>query len=204
MTTDISAFESLPYTKLLKRDEDGEFVASIAEFPGCSAHGATENEALEFLREVTAAWIEERLAAGLEIPKPQQDESLPSGKWLQRVSRSLHHALIGLAKAEKVSLNQLVTTILAEATARRRAIPILVDATAVDIITDKYAIEIKQAHFHQDVLARDFGHWNIIGGETPLGVLHIAEVTEKIIAKRGKSTLPNEDVWNLEPAHHGR
>src|SRR6266849_11141588 len=109
MTTDITAYMSLPYTKMLKKDEDGDFVASIVEFPGCSAHGATKVEALEFLSEVMTAWIEERLAAGQDVPRPQEEEVLPSGKWVQRVSRSLHQALVSLAKAEEVSLNQLVT-----------------------------------------------------------------------------------------------
>ena len=45
-------------------------------------------------------------------------EDLPSGKWLQRVPRTLHLKLSALAKREGISLNQLVVSILAEAVGR--------------------------------------------------------------------------------------
>ena len=47
-------------------------------------------------------------------------EDLPSGKWLQRVPRTLHRDLIRLAERERVSLNQLVTALLSEAVGARR------------------------------------------------------------------------------------
>ena len=122
MNRDLDFYISLPYTRMLKRDTDGDVVASIAELPGCIAHGVSEAEALEFLSEVMSAWIDERLSSNLDIPVPEGEEELPSGKWVQRVSRSLHQELVKLAKAEDVSLNQLVTTILAEAVGRRRAV----------------------------------------------------------------------------------
>ena len=47
-------------------------------------------------------------------------EKLPSGKWLQRAPRTLHRDLIRLAERERVSLNQLVTSLLSEAVGARR------------------------------------------------------------------------------------
>ena len=47
-------------------------------------------------------------------------EKLPSGKWLQRVPRTLHRDLIRLAERERVSLNQLVTALLSEAVGARK------------------------------------------------------------------------------------
>ena len=47
-------------------------------------------------------------------------EDLPSGRWLQRVPRTLHRDLIRLAERERVSLNQLVTALLSEAVGARR------------------------------------------------------------------------------------
>ncbi len=43
----------------------------------------------------------------------------PSGKWVQRVPRSLYLKLTVLAKAEGVSLNQFVTAVLAEAAGKK-------------------------------------------------------------------------------------
>jgi antitoxin HicB len=114
-------YRDLPYGIILRKDEDGEWVARIEELPGCTAHGKSRSEALENLEEVETLWIEDALAMGDVIPEPQPNESLPSGKWLQRVPRSLHRKLAELAKREGVSLNQLATSIFAEAVGRRHA-----------------------------------------------------------------------------------
>ncbi len=108
-------FLALPYTTVLRRDDDGDIVARIDELPGCTAHGKSESDALSNLREAMELWITERIEAGQPVPEPAPEEVLPSGKWVQRVPKSLHKKLSALAKAERVSLNQLVTSILAEA-----------------------------------------------------------------------------------------
>lgn len=51
---------------------------------------------------------------------PALTEDLPSGRWVQRVPRTLHRDLIRLAERERVSLNQLVTSLLSEAVGARR------------------------------------------------------------------------------------
>ena len=117
---DIHYYFSLPYTVVVRRDEEGDYVARIDELPGCSTHGENPQDALENLKEVQKAWIEDCLEQGDPIPEPDMEESLPSGKWLQRVPRSLHRELGRLAKREKVSLNQLVTSILSEAVGARK------------------------------------------------------------------------------------
>src|SRR5690348_10186893 len=113
-TTD--EYMALPYTIVLKKDDDGDVVAKITELEGCIAHGPDEAEALRCLREVQRVWIESCLESGQQIPEPDPEEVLPSGKWVQRVPRSLHLKLTQLAKKEEVSLNQLVTSILSAAT----------------------------------------------------------------------------------------
>ena len=116
---DLEYYLTLPYTETLTRDEDGDFIARVQELPGCAIHGATREEALARLQEVKELWIAERLKSGLSIPEPAQEEPLPSGKWVQRVPRTLHRRLTELARAEGVSLNQLATSILAEAAGRK-------------------------------------------------------------------------------------
>ena len=111
-------YRDLPYKIVLRKDDEGDWIARVEELPGCTAHGATKAEAIANLEEVQSLWIEDAIAAGDPIPEPAAEESL-SGKWLQRVPRSLHRKVSELAKNERVSLNQLVTSVLAEAVGRR-------------------------------------------------------------------------------------
>ena len=111
---DFAYYMALPYAKLLRPDADGDIVARIVELPGCSAHGENEEEALENLREAQQFWLEDCIEAGDPVPQPEKAEPLPSGKWVQRVPRSLHQHLAAAAKSEGVSLNQLVTSMLSE------------------------------------------------------------------------------------------
>lgn len=110
----LNDYLKLPYTITLKPDDEGDWVARVEELEGCVAHGRTQAEALERLEETKALWIEDALAQGQPVPKPAPAEPLPSGRWLQRVPRSLHKRLTQLAKKEGTSLNQLVTTVLSE------------------------------------------------------------------------------------------
>jgi antitoxin HicB len=116
MPKTLEEYLRLPYTIILRRDpQDGIVVARVEELSGCSAHGDSEEEALTNIRDSMADWIADCLEVGDPVPEPAEEVELPSGKWLQRVPRSLHLKLIRLAQQEGVSLNQLVTTALAEA-----------------------------------------------------------------------------------------
>lgn len=116
MPKTLEEYLRLPYMIVLRRDQrDDIVVARVEELPGCSAHGTSEQEALSNLHDNMADWIADCLEAGDPIPEPTEEVELPSGKWLQRVPRSLHLKLIRLAEREGVSLNQLVTSTLAEA-----------------------------------------------------------------------------------------
>ena len=117
--TDISHYLSLPYTKVLKRDDEGDVIATIAEFDGCTTHGSDEPEALKNLIDVQAAWLEAAITAGQDIPVPEIEENLPSGKFVVRIPRSLHQKLNKLAKKDDVSLNQLIVMATTEHVARR-------------------------------------------------------------------------------------
>jgi len=112
---DIRHYLDLPYTFILRTDEEGDVVARVDELPGCVTHGKDASEALDNLREGMEAWIAERIESGQPVPEPAVEEPLPSGKWVQRVPRTLHRRLSLAAKNEGVSLNSFVTSILSEA-----------------------------------------------------------------------------------------
>ena len=95
-----------------RQDEDADVIARIDELPGCIAHGKDEADALTNLASMKRLWLADCLEAGETVPEPETPGPLPSGKWVQRVPRSLHRKLAQAAKREGVSLNQLVTSML--------------------------------------------------------------------------------------------
>lgn len=109
---DLDYYLRLPFTEVLRPDDEGDFVARIAELQGCVAHGDTKAKALENLQTVKELWIQDAFENGDPIPEPEVETALPSGKWVQRVPRSLHKKLVALAKREGTSLNQLVVSVL--------------------------------------------------------------------------------------------
>lgn len=88
--------------ELIPDKEDGGFVASIPDLPGCLSQGETEEEALKNIEEAKMLWIETALKAGREIPKPREKFS---GNILIRIPKSLHQRLALEANREGVSLN---------------------------------------------------------------------------------------------------
>lgn len=71
--------------------------------------GAADMEQLGVAREL---WIETRLEDGLPVPEPAPEE--PSGRVSLRMPSSLHAKLIRIAERQGVSLNLLLSSILAE------------------------------------------------------------------------------------------
>jgi antitoxin HicB len=102
-----------PYARLVLPDEDGTVAAEIIEFPGCIAVGANATEALANLEEVAADWIRAALEQGQDIPEPM-DAAGYSGKFVVRMSKSLHKRASLCAERDGVSLNQFIVTCVAE------------------------------------------------------------------------------------------
>jgi predicted RNase H-like HicB family nuclease len=96
-------------------EEDGGFIATAKDLPGCSAFGKTHAKAVTEIQHAIKAWQDAASAAGNPVPEPSShgDEvPLPSGKVLLRIPRSLHASLIEQAKKESVSLNQHLVSVL--------------------------------------------------------------------------------------------
>src|SRR5437016_12103865 len=56
--------------------EDGAYIASVDELPGCLADGQSVDEALANLKTVAREWIEVATEEGREIPKPMTVQDL--------------------------------------------------------------------------------------------------------------------------------
>ena len=116
----IEYYMQLPYSILLHQIEDeGEryWIAEFPELPGCTSHGSTVDEAVKNAEEAKKDWILDSLEQGEEVPSPI-DRDRFSGSSLVRMSPSLHRALSLMAESEKLSLNQLIVTILAKEVGR--------------------------------------------------------------------------------------
>jgi RNA polymerase sigma-B factor len=110
-----------PYhIELVKDAEPGTgWTAQVEELSGCTAHGATPDEAARGIEPAMRDWIADALAHGREVPKPRSAAS-HSGRLLVRMPQSLHAELARSAEREEVSLNQFITSSLASAVGWRR------------------------------------------------------------------------------------
>lgn len=52
-------------------DEDKVFVAEVPEFPGCMAHGDTQELALAGTKEAVQLWIDTAREVGRPVPAPK-------------------------------------------------------------------------------------------------------------------------------------
>lgn len=88
-------------------EEDQCFIARVAEFSLLSAHGETQEEALQELREVVQFVVDDLESSGEPIPQPISERNF-SGKVNLRMPQYLHRELTIEAKEQGVSLNQLI------------------------------------------------------------------------------------------------
>ncbi|MBP7526415.1 MAG: type II toxin-antitoxin system HicB family antitoxin [Syntrophorhabdaceae bacterium] len=101
----------------LREDEGGGFLATFPDLPGCMADGETPEEALADAKAAFESWMDAQKEWGR--PYPASASVGMSGKFVQRIPKSLHTKLVKRAKQEGVSLNTLVLTYIAEGMGRR-------------------------------------------------------------------------------------
>lgn len=107
------AFDVAP----LSEESGGGFLITWPELPGCMSDGESIEEAIINGRDAFQMWMETYIEQGREVPKP--DSASSSGKFVQRVPKSLHSRLAAYARSEGVSMNTLVATMLAENLGKR-------------------------------------------------------------------------------------
>jgi predicted HicB family RNase H-like nuclease len=94
--------------------EDGEHVATVAEFPSLSWLAPTPAEALAGLADVVHDVLTDLAATGEPIPEPLSERAY-SGRFVVRVPSEVHRRLAREAAEQHVSLNRLVSDRLARA-----------------------------------------------------------------------------------------
>ena len=110
----LNDYLALSYRMEIVRDSDeGGFVASYPDLPGCITCGETEEEALKNALDAKKAWLEAALEENIEIPEPDSLEAY-SGQFKLRLPRSLHRALAEHSQREGISMNQYCGYLLAK------------------------------------------------------------------------------------------
>ena len=107
----------------LSESDGGGFLITFPDLAGCMADGETEAEAIENGRDAFLCWVSAVSDMGETIPAPLfktqvTREKRYSGRFVQRVPKSIHAQLTDQAKHEGVSLNSLVLAFIAEGLGR--------------------------------------------------------------------------------------
>jgi len=116
ITPEVEALAAQPYRLVIWRDEDDDaWCGEIPELPGHIAAADTLEEMLALAEDAKRAWIATALALGRPVPppRPADDTTMKSGKFVVRVPPPVHTALVREANRQGVSLNELVSDTLA-------------------------------------------------------------------------------------------
>lgn len=106
--------------RILWSDEDKGYVATSPEFPGLSAFGETEEEALAEAKVARQLFIEDMQASGEELPAPQTVHEY-SGQTRLRLSKTVHRLAAEMAASEGISLNQFILDAINEKLGAQKA-----------------------------------------------------------------------------------
>jgi antitoxin HicB len=101
----------------LSKEEGGGYLVEYPDIPGCMSDGETIEAAITNGREALLDCMEVFKESGRKIPKP----SIEAAQWRQRLPRTLYSKLTKQAENEGVSINSLVTAIIAEAIGAKQA-----------------------------------------------------------------------------------
>ena len=93
--------------KPLSKDDGGGYLIEYPDLPGCISDGNSIEEAIKNGQDAISCWLEDAKANNEPIPVPGNFENF-SGKFVQRVPKSVHQQLSTGAKRENISLNSYV------------------------------------------------------------------------------------------------
>lgn len=94
--------------------DDKIYVAQVPELDGCMSHGKSEIEALKNIQKAIQGWIKTAKEFKMKIPEPIPQKKF-SGTFNVRVPKEVHRNLALKAVEERVSLNHLISQLLAKA-----------------------------------------------------------------------------------------
>ena len=110
----LNDYLTLPYKlEIVEDQEEGGFVASYPDLPGCISCGETVESAVANARDAKKVWLEAAMEDGVTIAEPDSLEDY-SGQFKLRIPRSLHRSLAEHSKQEGISMNQYCLYLLSK------------------------------------------------------------------------------------------
>ena len=97
--------------EIIEDREEGGYVVSYPELPGCLTCGETIESAVANAIDAKKAWLEAALEEGIEIHEPDSLDEY-SGQFKLRIPRSLHRSLVERSEKEGISVNQCCVYLL--------------------------------------------------------------------------------------------
>ena len=99
--------------EMVEDKEEGGFVVSFPELPGCITCGEDLESAISNAMDAKKAWFEAAIEEEIEIHEPDSLEEY-SGQFKLRMPRSLHRSLAEHSKREGISMNQYCVYLLSK------------------------------------------------------------------------------------------
>lgn len=110
----LNEYMSMSYRMEVIEDKDeGGFVISYPELPGCITCGQTIEDAINNAVDAKKEWLAAAIEDGIEISEPDNIEDY-SGQFKLRIPRSLHKSLAEHSKREGISMNQYCVYLLSK------------------------------------------------------------------------------------------
>ena len=97
----------------IQKDDEGGYVMSFPELPGCVSCAETKEDAVRIAEEAKKEWMMAAMEEQIEIPEPKRVEQCPNSFKL-RLPKSLYFDLSHSAKREGVSMNQYCLYLLSQ------------------------------------------------------------------------------------------
>ena len=112
----LNEYLALPYRmELVKDPDEGGFVVSFPDLPGCITCGETLEAVVANAADAKRAWLQD----GLPVREPDDLENY-SGQFKLRIPKSLHRSLAERARQEGISMNQYCVYLLSRNDAAAR------------------------------------------------------------------------------------
>lgn len=109
----IEKYMKMNYRIELSPDDEGGYVVSYPELPGCLSVGDTVEEAIKNGEDAKREWFMAMIEEDMVIPEPEKNNDY-SGQFKLRLPKSLHRSLVQRAKKEGISMNQYCLYLLSK------------------------------------------------------------------------------------------
>lgn len=110
----IEEYMKLPYRMELTPDiDEGGFVVTFPDLPGCISIGDTVEEAYANAMDAKKVWLEAAIEDNISINIPSSIDDY-SGQFKLRIPKSLHKSLSEHSKQEGISMNQYCLYLLSK------------------------------------------------------------------------------------------